>query len=403
MIKLDVDTFIYCIYYAKGSRFFYAMIKRHVRFYKGFLPPVRLFLQLKFKYIYKVKKDLPENYIVIANHTTDFDPLFVGVGLRRPMYFVGSEHIARWGWIYKFLKYGFDPILRSKGTVATSTVLDILRRLRKGDNICLFAEGVRSWDGISCPIHPSTAQLVKKAKCSLITYKLTGGYFASPMWSGFNTRRGEVHGDIVNIYSPEALAEMSVDEIHKAIEGDLYEDAYERQLSEPKQYKGRKLAENLETYMFICPHCNGRDTFESKKNTVCCKACGSTFTYGKDGFLHDFKFKTVRDYAKWQKDQVKLDAENSDVYTSPFGALTTVEDHVPVEVSSGEMSLSREALTCGDVSIPLNSITEFAMHGRRSLVFTADNKYYELKLPKTANAIKYHLLYDHIKELETVK
>ncbi|MBQ8474276.1 MAG: hypothetical protein IJ499_01280 [Clostridia bacterium] len=224
------------------------------------------------------------------------------------------------------------------------------------------------------------------------------------MWSSTrSTRRGDICGGIVNIYTKEQLAEMSVEEIHKHITDDIYLDAYEQQIAEPKIYKGKNLAENLETLMFICPNCNARDSFESKKNTVRCKSCGTSFTYGKDGFLHDFTFKTVRDYAKWQREQVKYDAENNVIYSSPCGVLTTVEDHVPVEISSGQMSLSAESLTCGDISIPMESIKDFAMHGKRSLVFTAENKYYELKLPRKTNAIKYHILYDHIKALEKNK
>ena len=79
------------------------MKKRHVFYYNLFLPPVKLFIKLRFGYKYKVAKNLPENYIVISNHTTDYDMLFVGASFKRQMYFVGSEHIARWGFFSKFL------------------------------------------------------------------------------------------------------------------------------------------------------------------------------------------------------------------------------------------------------------------------------------------------------------
>lgn len=39
---------------------------------------------------------LPENYIVLSNHVTDYDPLLVGVSFPGQMYFVASEHITRW-------------------------------------------------------------------------------------------------------------------------------------------------------------------------------------------------------------------------------------------------------------------------------------------------------------------
>ena len=72
------------------------------------LPPVRLFLKLKFGYKYKMAKNLPDNYIVLSNHVTDFDPLFVGSSFSKQMFFVASEHTTRWGLASKLLKYFFN-------------------------------------------------------------------------------------------------------------------------------------------------------------------------------------------------------------------------------------------------------------------------------------------------------
>ena len=50
-------------------------------------PLVAVFLFLKFGYRYKKAKNLPDHYMVLANHNTDFDPLFVAVSFHRQMYF----------------------------------------------------------------------------------------------------------------------------------------------------------------------------------------------------------------------------------------------------------------------------------------------------------------------------
>ena len=81
------------------------MKKRHIFFYNLLRPLVIAFLKLRFGYRYKLAENLPDNYIVISNHTTDYDMLFVASSFKRQMYFVGSEHIARWGFFSKFLKY----------------------------------------------------------------------------------------------------------------------------------------------------------------------------------------------------------------------------------------------------------------------------------------------------------
>ena len=210
-------------------------IRRHKFAYRLVMPFVRLFLKLKFGYKFDKPGELPENYIVLSNHTTDFDMLFVGAGMKRHMYFVGSEHISRWK-SYPLLKYFFSPITRRKGTVAASTVAEILRRTRKGENVCIFASGTRSWDGVTFPILPSTGKMVKSAGCGMVTYRLVGGYFTSPIWSeGSGTRKGYVKGSPVRVFTKEQVAAMSVDEINRIINEDLYEHAYERQLAEPKR------------------------------------------------------------------------------------------------------------------------------------------------------------------------
>ena len=244
--------------------------KKHVFFYKLVRPLVIVFLKITFGYRFETAKNLPEHYIVISNHATDFDPLLVGASFPEQMYFVGSEHIARWKRLYGLLKYIFAPIMRPKGASAGATVIDIIKHVKRGANVCLFAEGVRTWDGVTCPIAPSTAKMVQRLGCGLVTYKIVGGYFASPMWGGASIRRGYLHGAVANVYTKEQLKSMSVDEIYTTMTADLYEDAYARQLAEPKKYRGKRLAEHMENLLFICPECGKRDSFHSQGDTVSC-------------------------------------------------------------------------------------------------------------------------------------
>lgn len=82
-------------------------------------------MKLKFGYRYEKPKtkELPETYIVLSNHVTDYDPIFVGMSFRKQMYFVASAHITRWGLASKLLKHCFAPIIRYKGTTAASAAI----------------------------------------------------------------------------------------------------------------------------------------------------------------------------------------------------------------------------------------------------------------------------------------
>ena len=375
------------------------MNKRHIWIYRILRPLVEIFLRVRMGYTYDTIKERPEGpYIVLANHTTDYDPLLVGVGLKTHMYYVASEHITRWGLASRLLQYGFDPIVRYKGTVAASTVMTILRRVRKGANVCIFAEGARSWDGCTGSILPSTGSLIKSARCALITYKIEGGYFTSPRWSGASIRRGYIHGAPVQIYTREQLEAMTVDEINAVICRDLQEDAYARQIENPKKYRSSKSADRFENLLFICPFCKAVETITSSGDTVFCQSCEGSFRYDQFGMLHGLPFRTVRELYAWQLAEVCKAAETDVVYSSDHAVLSVIENHMPTQVAEGTLSMSRDGLRCGDRCIRLEDISDLAMHGQHGIVFSAEKAYFELRPDKTGNALKYQLLYDVLKK-----
>ena len=366
--------------------------KKHEFFYNLLMPLVKGFLKVKFGYKWKKAENLPENYIVLSNHVTDYDPLLVAVSFPKQMYFVASEHITRWGLAYKLLKYVFQPIIRYKGTVATTTVIESLRKIRAGGSVAIFAEGVRTWDGVTCPILPSTAKMVKTAGCGLVTYKIQGGHFVSPGWREHGTARGPLSGGPVRVYTKEELKAMSVNEVYEAICNDLYEDAYARQLADPMPYRGKDLAVGLENLLFTCPDCGQRNTLSSAGDTVTCDACGMSFTYDAYAMLHGVRFKTVKEFADWQKEKVAQDAAAGKTYTVEFAALNTVANHEATQVAAGMLSINNEVLRCDDVAIPVADISDMGIYGRHALVFSVKGAYYEL-LPAHEFSIQQFLLY----------
>lgn len=375
------------------------MNKKHIIFYKVLRPLVAIFLKCKFGYKYQKAKNLPDNYIVLSNHATDYDPLFVGVSFSNQMYFVASEHIARWKFVYKLIDFILAPITRYKGTVATSTVVDVLRKVKKGANVCIFAEGDRTWDGVTRAIAPSTAKLIQNSGCGLVTYKLTGGYFVSPRWST-KLRRGPISGAPVNVYTKEDLAKMTTAEIYDVITRDLYEDAYARQLKAPKRYKSKAPADGMENLLFICPKCGAHDTIHSAKDTVSCSSCGMSFTYDTYGMLSGLDMQTVRELSRWQDEQVLADIKSGTTYSVPVATFSEVTNHQEVLLTTGNLTISPQGICCNDIKIPLDEISDLALYGKRGIVFSAGKKYYEAKPSPDANGLKFVLYYDAYKMLK---
>ena len=369
------------------------MQKRLNFFWKTLRFPVMIFCKLKFGYTFKVAKDLPDHYIVLSNHTTDYDCVLVACSFKKQMYYVASEHIARWKHGFKLLNWALSPILRKKGTSAASAIIDILRKVRKGANVCMFAEGVRSWDGLSCPITSTTGGLVKAARCGLVTYRISGGYFTSPMWSTKNTRRGYVHGEPVNVYTAEQIAGMSEDEINRIICEDLYEDAYARQAQKRSKYKGKRLAESMENLLYVCPYCKKVDTMRSKGDRVSCTACEKFFTYDKFGYLHGAPDDTLTALAaKQRKATEALVADGAEIFAE--GArVYTVENHAEQTIAQGKFVMNADGITCGEMHVPFSDITELAMRGRRFLLFSFGKTYCEMTAPEGFNIYKFFEYY----------
>ena len=345
--------------------------------------PVYLFFRFKLNYHRHISKKIEGPFIVMSNHNTDFDPILVCACFRQHMYAVASEHIFRRGFVTKLLKTFLDPISRAKGSTATTTVIEMLRRLKKGYNILLFAEGNKSYNGLTNPILPSTGKLVKKAKCSLVTFRLTGGYFTSPRWAKKGSRRGRMDGQVVHVYTPEELAKMTADEVNAAIVADIFEDAYAEQEKARVRYRSDRRAEGIETALFMCPKCRKLGTIQSRGNEFFCE-CGLKGEYDEYGYISgNFDFKTVRDWDMWELELFKSGlcaGEDKEYYSVDGLRLCSVKPEVGTEVVDiGTLSITGKSLRLGSTEFALSEIEDVSIHGSSALIMTVSKKgYFEI-------------------------
>jgi 1-acyl-sn-glycerol-3-phosphate acyltransferase len=348
---------------------------------------------------------------VISNHTTDRDPLFVGSSFQGHLYYVASEHVLRLGWASGLLRFFFNPVVITKGASDTAALRDMVNRLKAGRNLCLFAEGNRSFSGLTGEIPESTGKLVRlaaeNAGAALVTYRIQGGYFAGPRW-GRRMRRGPVWGGPVAYYSPKTLLSMPVTGINARIREDIYEDAYETQKARPRRYRSARRAEDLETGLYLCPCCGTIGKLHSRGDTLSC-ACGFSCRYDEYGTLHNAPFPagarplhepfpTVRDWWRWQSEALETLAaspgETPDC-SDEGERLFLVDPHTGKrELSRGRLSLGKEGLRCGAVFFPLAALNGLAITGQRTMSFLAGGKLYELTNRRPRSAAKYQRLFE---------
>ena len=381
--------------------------RHHIWIYQFFHLPIKLFLKLRFGYTGAREKALPSPSIVLANHTTNYDALMVATSYRDHMYFVAGEHVFRAGLASKLLRACFAPISRMKGTTDARTVMEVLRSIHAGNNVCIFAEGNRSYNGLTCDILPSTGKLVRASGAALVTYRIEGGYFASPRWSK-TLRRGKVYGHEVARYSPEELKKMTNDEVNAIILRDLHEDAYARQKIAHTRFTGKGLAEGIEAGLYLCPSCLGIGTITSKDDRFEC-GCGLNGRYTEYGMLEgaSLPFSTVTEWDLWQSEtffQRALAASKDDLLFEDGGQKFIRLNPDAQLLAEGTLRMYGDRFMIGSQSVALTEIANLAMHGRMTIVFsTIDGRYYELKSTIDRSAPKYEVAWRACMERERVE
>lgn len=348
-------------------------------------------------------------YLVISNHVTDFDPILLGVAFDRHMYFVAGEHVFRGNAVMRFAGRTFSPISRVKGRTDAFAAKQILSKLKEGANVCLFAEGNTTFNGLTEPVFSSTGRLAQISGATLVTYRLEGGYLAAPRWAKLR-RKGPVTGRCVGVYPPEQLRSMSAEAITAAINADIFEDAFQRQAGTGHIYKGKDLAERLELALYQCPRCGRIGTLRSSGDLFAC-TCGLRVRYSEAGTFESadgapVPFRNVRDWDAWQTEQMRALAASmpaEPVFSDEGFVLRKIsETHDTEESARGTLSISAHELRCGRCgggrTFPLSEIAGLAIHGAYTLVFTATGGYYELRPEEPRCARKYYTFFHLLKE-----
>ena len=361
---------------------------RHLVFWWTLFYPVKLYIRLKMGFKATKKTVHPKrNFIMISNHVTDYDMIFMSLSMRKQMYFVMSEHALRFGLVSRLIYRYLAPIGRAKGNNAGSTVMDILRHARKGYNVGLFAEGFRTMSGYNSPFSPGTGAMIRRMKCDLVTYRVRGGYYANPNWSD-HMRRGKIWGEFVGHYTAEELAKMTDEEVNAIIARDIAEDATLTQAEYHIPYRTKKgIAENLEFALVVCPLCHGMGKMHSEGNRFWCD-CGAEGIFTEYGELvsEKFPYKTITDWSRFQQafiSELPTPPRNTILLSAKGQILREIEDvHHTSKVlcENALLTQTAEGITIGQYYFPYTDIAYFDIVRHGYLLFTThDHRYFEVR------------------------
>lgn len=250
--------------------------------------------------------------LILGNHTNFWDPVLIANNVPHYIYFVTSDEQFR-KVIFKKLMQRVGAIPKTKFLSDRATVKNIIKIKNKGGSIGIFPEGRRNWDGTTLEILYPTAKLVKNLKIPVITTLLKGATLSFPRWAK-NPRKGKLFVEYKQILSKEAISTLSVDEIHQLIKRELAHNEYDWQREKMIQFIGKRPAENLELFLFTCPHCQKINTMRSVNDKFFCQNCGYQTKYNHYGFFETdsdiLYFDNPASWNLWQLENLKKLVKN---------------------------------------------------------------------------------------------
>lgn len=375
--------------------------RRHKFFYAATTGILRPIFKTFYHYEFSKPVSIPSPSIVLSNHATDYDPILVTACIKTQTYFLASENCFRKGFKSKFFTYAYGPISKIKGASDTLAVMKAIRFLKNGKNVCIFPEGGRTFNGTTCPVEIATGKLVKVSGASLVTVKLTGGYFTLPRW-GFGRRKGKWGGKIVNIYTPEQLKNMTPQQITDLISSDLYINAYDDQDKNPMRYKGKNLAYGMECGVCVCPSCKTIGNIKTEGNSVFCTNCEIKTNLDEYGYFEkSFPMRHFGEWDTWQENFYQeyvanfTETDKPLVYDDNVNLRTVNADHETVPLGCGRFSLYKDRFTfepvnADKIELPVSKIPDSSVFGRTNFIFTdTDGLHYELYSDRIINVRKY--------------
>lgn len=268
------------------------------------------------EYYYKnMNADIQAPFLVIANHTTVYDPFLLSIGLKEAIYYVTSDLYFR-SPILGFLAKKAGCIPKAKFISEIQIIKALIKCRDNNESIGIYPEGYRIWDGQTDHISPSIAKLIKLLKIPVVAVINKGGYLSMPRWAKFN-RKGKMELHYSLILTRDEIADFSTQQIYEIITNALQHNDTAWQRNKSIVYLGKRPAESLELMLYCCPECHCFETMISHDDKFQCENCGYEVTYDEYGFFRSKKQIYFDNACDWRKfciqqleKRLQLDDEN---------------------------------------------------------------------------------------------
>lgn len=365
------------------------------------------YLYAKIKYgvrFDKLKKD-KRQYFIISNHQTPFDQFFIGLLLKKAVYYVATEDLYQKGFFSKLLHWAAAPIPIRKNSTDYKAVMTMLRVKKEGGSIAIFPEGNRTYSGKTGNVKDGIGGLVKALKLPVMVVNIKGGFLKHPRFSDC-IRKGKMQVGVRKIIEYDEYKDLTNKECYDLVKSLITVNDYEEM--KDQSYRSAKSAEYIERAMYVCPDC-GISEFVSDKNRFECLKCGKTVNVdeklklsSKDGFpfsricdWYDYQERFVENFDLSPYFQKPLWEERGNLF------LTARYKKPKILQKNTRIKLYADRYEIGDGqnkrTFCFNALAAATAQGRNVLMFYEGDKVYQVKGSKRFNVLIFVNVYYHYK------
>ena len=140
-----------------------------------------IFCNLFFRIHVYGRENVPDKgaFVLVGNHQSYLDPIFCGIPLKRPLYFLARDSLWKnrfFGWLISSV----NTIPVKQGKADLSAMRKVIGKLKEGRGVCVFPEGTRTIDGKITLFKPGFGLLCRRGEAAVVPVLIDGAFECWP-------------------------------------------------------------------------------------------------------------------------------------------------------------------------------------------------------------------------------
>ena len=218
-------------------------------------------------------RDIKPPFIALGNHQGYYDWCYAAKALApHNLHIVMSRNVFHMPLLGYFVRKS-GAIGKSQFAADAACVKNILRTVRRGESVLIYASGRISLFGEDVKPHAGIYPLLKKLGVPVVMVHVDGSYRTGPRYNPDIRKHGRVDVYTSVLFTPEELQALPEAEARRRLDDAFTHDDFDS----PNQgeYTSANLIDGLADLLYLCPACKSDFTMKTEGTDIIkCTKCG---------------------------------------------------------------------------------------------------------------------------------